>query len=219
MDKPRTLSTIRHHWWNKIQFPGSNTSNDSKPGSNVINQQSASSSSVITPCHTAEPLLEIGVFTKGDQVSTTGVSTWPAVSQICSLTVFPPTGTILLPNSTPIVCALSSLNWPSINWGGIHGKILFKILVLKLLSTTVERIESYLMEKAWFSCSSRPNYQELKQIIIGVSHCHHPLWNHHISKSKILHQVWDHKNWENFASSGNNALVSRKTVTGISTPS
>lgn len=34
---------------------------------------------------------------------------WPAVSQIWSLTVFPPTLTTLLPNSTPIVCVDSCL--------------------------------------------------------------------------------------------------------------
>ena len=51
------------------------------------------------------------------QKSALGLFTWPAVSQIWSLTVLPPTGTILLPNSTPIVCALSSLNCPSMNWG------------------------------------------------------------------------------------------------------
>ena len=84
------------------------------PGGNVINQQCPSSSSVITPRHAAEPLLKIRLLQKARRL------TWPAVSQICNLTVFPPTGTILLPNSTPIVCALSSLNWPSINCEGMN---------------------------------------------------------------------------------------------------
>ena len=40
---------------------------NSKPGGNVIDQQCSCSSSVITPRHTAEPLLKIQVFTKSEE--------------------------------------------------------------------------------------------------------------------------------------------------------
>ena len=94
----------------------------SKPGGNVIHQQCPCCPSVITSRHTAKPLLKkVMIFFLSvhvsKQKSAVGLFTWPAVSQIWSLTVLPPTGTILLPNSTPIVCALSSLNCPSMNWG------------------------------------------------------------------------------------------------------